>query len=217
MDFTGLSDDQLIELLRLALAEAVERGAATAAAAQNIGLDASEELRVKQAAAAAEAARQAARAQAEAKAAAKREAEAKRQAKLWANKADLGQMVRDALGPGYQITVWQNQGETEKRVYIDRQGYSRDGSGVTKVSYFVTGNSRNPPGDLDVDCPSVLPRNLSEAGEARWHALSEPAGRDKLLRPIGEKAAADWHYVKFDCDQAVEFAERAKRKESENV
>jgi len=56
LDFSVLTDDQLLSLIRAALAEAVERGAAITAAAQSVYLDAAEKMEIARQAAEREAA-----------------------------------------------------------------------------------------------------------------------------------------------------------------
>ena len=55
MDFTPLTDDQLVELIRAACSEAVKRGAACAAAAQGAYLGEAEKAQIARDAAAREA------------------------------------------------------------------------------------------------------------------------------------------------------------------
>lgn len=183
-DFSPLTDDQLVELVRAACQEAVRRGMhvqrATEAAmlseaekariAQDAAERAAEELRRKEAERIAREAAEAVKRQAEAAQSAEA---AQKQQKLWAKKADLARMVADALGgEKATVTVWAKDGE--KRVYLDQgRGFERSGG---KVSYFATGNHRQAPGSLKLE----------------WKGLDEAK-----VRAACERAAKDWNSVKF--------------------
>lgn len=190
IDFTPLTDDQLVELVRGACQEAARRGMAVRSAVEaamlseaekaRIAADAAqraaEELRRKEAERIAREAAAKVKAQAEA---AERDEAAAKQQRLWAKKAELAQLVTDALGTDdVTVTVWAKDGE--KRVYLDQgDGWKKNGR---KVSFFVTGNHKQAPGSLEV----------------KW------AGADEAkTRAACERAAKDWNSVKFHAEQAL--------------
>lgn len=216
LDFSTLTDDQLIELIRLAAAEAVERGQAIATAAKNAGLSEAEKARIDQEAYVAEVqllrnmqaervAELARRRAQEEVGRVQQEKEAAEVAKLWKLKGELGQRVVDLLGYGYQLTVW-NRG-ADKRVYIDRVRTHSDQIGVKKVSYFHTGNSYNPPGTIDVDRFRIANAEvLSAAARARFDRFNEEG--NEILRPLLEYACENWAALKdLDCDSAANYLE----------
>jgi len=188
IDFSILSDDQLVELVRAACGEAVDRGAAVEAAARAAMLTQAERAQIARGAAEREAervrreeadrvARQAAAAVREQAEAALRQAETEKQQKLWAKKKQLAQMVETTLGTGWKLNVWQRDGD--KRVYLDGVVSTR------KLCLYVTGNVYNPPGKLTQE------------------NFKLPATRLAEVRAILEKAARDWNTVGFECTDAL--------------
>lgn len=185
LDFSVLTDDQLIELIRAALEEAVRRGDVTRAAAQSVMLDEAERARIAGEAARAEAERirrdeerriaeeAAERVRQDLLARQRAEAKAK-QDRLWTLKSYLGRMVTSTLGSKWALTVWERDGE--RRVYLDKLTYG-------KVSYFHTGNHRNKPGNL-----------VLEGVDGKYR---------EELRVICQEAARLFSSAKFDCDQAA--------------
>lgn len=148
IDLSDLSDDQLVELARAVAIEIARRDPAVDAAARSAVLDEAEKLRVAQRAAEAEAARLRAREReriAEQAAAKVRREAAARDADSdphgWRVNKALARMVVDQLGSGWSCTVWSRQ--DERRVYLDRY--------PAKVSYYVTGDFRHPPGQLKTE------------------------------------------------------------------
>lgn len=190
MDFSTLTNDQLVTLVKAALDECAARGAAVAAAAQSAMLDASEKAQIAQEAARREAeklkaaeaeriARQAAedvRRQASQQA---RTAEQEKQNRQWGLQKTLAQMVIEVLGAGWNLNVWQK--DTEKRVYLDR-GTGRSATG--RVEYYHTGNSSKPPKTLK--CVEGVNKDARP-----------------LVQQIVEKACKDWNSMRMDCDQAA--------------
>jgi hypothetical protein len=188
IDFSGLTDDQLVELVHAACAEAVERGSAVEAAARAAMLSQAERAEILRNAAEREAERireeerrrlerqaaEAVRAQAEEEA---RRTATEKEEKLWAAKKKIAQMVVHSLGKGITLTVWQRDGE--KRVYLDWENNNR------KISYFATGNQWQAPNSLK--------------GE-NWKPSKE---QWKEIRYLVEAAAKGWNTVKIDCDQAM--------------
>jgi len=150
VDFSGLDNDQLLQLIQAAMTEAVNRGRAMAYAANTIYENAAEELHVKAEAAAAEAERQEQlrqermRKDAEAEAAAdrqKKEIEANQ--RRWAKK----RAIFDSLlchhlfeeercdGTNFSVKIWSR--DTDVRVYIQSSDFD--------ICYYQTGNRYNPP------------------------------------------------------------------------
>jgi len=128
MNFDGLSDDQLVALIRAACAEAVRRGEAVKAAAENAALSEAEKaqaardaarseterLRRKETERLAAVAAQKVRSATEADAL---KAEGEKQQKLWGKRKGLAQIVVAVLGDGWSLKVWKR--ENEQRVYLD--------------------------------------------------------------------------------------------------
>lgn len=144
MDLSALTDDQLVELMRLALAEAARRTPAVQAAMDAARLDAEEATRIAQEAAdreaailraeaRAKAAKDAARAVREAEATRNAEAEATRNANKAAQREarerDLLQRAADLLGmhPA-EISMYMIPGREKQRIVINEGNdrYDRD-------------------------------------------------------------------------------------------
>lgn len=194
LDFSGLSNDQLIQLIRAACAEAVNRGAATAAAAQDAYLSEVERARVAQAATLLETERlrgeEAARVAREAADKLRRQAERQRvedaaaaETKLWARRKGIAAAI-DATGydvKGDQLVVWLS-GANEKRVFLQTKGYG----GATYVTYYVTGNSHHAPG-------SYTFRSGMDASLKRD------------LKPVLKAIAEEWNEIKVDLQEAMRW------------
>lgn len=199
MDFSPLTDDQLVELIRAACAEAVNRNQAVAGAARAAMLSEAERAQVAWHAAAAEAdrikqdeARRVAEAAAEevrrqAEARATAEAQQK-QNKLWGEKKAIAQLVAGTLGPGWNLTVWRKNGD--RRVYLD-YGDGGYGSRNPKWCLYVTGNQFERPGKLTVE------RHQDVFGKGHWKTVIEE------VRIICERAAAEWQELRLDVDEAL--------------
>lgn len=154
MDFSNISDDQLLQLIQAAMKEAAKRGGAIAYAANRVMLDAETELRIKT-----EAARRAAeednrkqveqvKKQTEAELQKfRQEEERQKQADLWARKAAvIAALVEDPLfqkDGNFQVNVWERSGDL--RVYLQELGKGRGG---WEVAYYRTGNHSYPPGTV---------------------------------------------------------------------
>lgn len=181
MDFSQLDNDQLLQLIQAAWAEAVNRGAAMAYAAQQTQDDAAEALRIKAEAAAAEAARKEAlraekiRKQAEAEVAAdRRQKEAEENKMRWAKKrAIFDSLLCHPLfedernnGTEFSVNIWSR--DTDVRVYIQA---GRSGS-IFDICYYQTGNRYNPPGAVTGVQSEDDAADLADWCEAllkRWH------------------------------------------------
>lgn len=192
LDFSQLTDDQLIALIRGACADAVRRGTAVAAAAQDAYLSEVDRARIAREAAEREADRlkreEAERVAREAAETVRRKAEqqktaeaAAKEAQLWARRKGIAQALVD-VGydvAGDQVVVWIKPGGVEKRVFLQKKGYG----GTTYATLYVTGNPKHRP-------DSVVTVGLG------------PSLRAKVA-PVLRAIARDWHQLKVDLDEAV--------------
>jgi multidrug efflux pump subunit AcrA (membrane-fusion protein) len=185
LDFSLLTDDQLIDLIRTACMEAARRGTATQLAAEAAMLDEAEKARIARAAAeraqaelareeAARIAREAAdkvRAQADA---AKRREEEEQIAKNWEYKDHIGAQLSAILKPkgSYQLKVWLRG--ADKRIYIGG-GYKDN-----IVEYYHTGNKYEKPRTIHITSFNL---HLSKAD------LSEAKAQ---LLPVLESICTQW-------------------------
>ena len=160
MDFSNITDDQLLQLIKAVMAEAVCRGVAIAKAASDIHEDAAEELRIKAEVAAKYAQEKEEqrlreierKAEAEAEAE-KRQKEQEKIAKSWAHKsaviaAFISEMRKlaprwaDQMEKGFDMNLWGRGSDV--RLYI--QEGTRDG---WEVIVYLGGNQYNPPGAIE--------------------------------------------------------------------
>jgi hypothetical protein len=142
MDFSSLDNDQLLELIRGAMAEAVDRGMQKIA--EQFYLEAQEEARaqVKLAAEAAQAAASAG--------AAKQKAVLQRNAEIWASKAAVLHALK--AHPLFKedeelfLNIWQagNDGTGEVRVYL-KGPETRPREHEWEIVFHYTGNNYSPP------------------------------------------------------------------------
>jgi hypothetical protein len=160
LDFSILTDDQLVELIRAGLQDAVRRGHAVEAAVRAAGLDEAEKARIAKEAADREARRiheeETRRIAAEAAAKVRREAEAgATQAKqdaqkaLWAKKDALARKARAIFSDftfqnKWEVKIWKNDSTKEVRVFFE---FDYDSKIAT---YYHTGNGRTKPGTVEV-------------------------------------------------------------------
>lgn len=159
MDFSGLDNEQLLLLLKAAMAEAAERGLAMQRAASEAVMDAQELARIKAEATekaqvrAAELERQRiveqAQRQAEASINQQRvQTEAEKIAAGWSKrKAIAVALQRWGMTEDWQINLWSRGADA--RVYVEGGG-SATAYGW-KMCLYITGNAYNPPGALDID------------------------------------------------------------------
>lgn len=194
LDFSALTDEQLVALIAAACRAAVDRGAATEAAARDAFLSAKERAAVAGAAAAREAERlrqeearrvadeAAARVRQQASSAAISDAET-RERNLWARRKGIAQAV--AALPwsvkGDSIVVWLSASK-EKRVFFQENKFS----GHTYATLYVTGNQRKAPGTVEV----------SGINKER---TAVRAGIPAILRAV----ARDWNGIKVDLEAAL--------------
>lgn len=199
MDFSILTNDQLVELIRAACAEAGSRGNAVEAAARAAMLSEAEKVQIAREAAEreaeklrqAEAARIARDAAEQVRRQSTQEQETSaqdKQRRQWGMQKTLAEMARRLFGAGITLTVWNKDGD--KRVYLDREvsASRRSSSSQVRVEYYLTGNRYNPPGTLKISGSDV-------AGTDEEKALA-------LI--LVQKAAKEWNSLgKMDCDQAA--------------
>lgn len=150
MDFTLVSDDQLLQLLKLAMAEALERGGAVRVAAQQEVLDTQERAQIEREVAEKlrlekeERERRRIKEEAEAKF---RAEENKKQAAAtettWACKAAIAQAMKEWGYKGkFELNIWSRG--ADRRVY-----FQLDRKGTWKFCLYLTGNSTHPPMDFE--------------------------------------------------------------------
>jgi hypothetical protein len=193
LDFSDLTDDQLVQLIRAACAEAVNRGAACAKAAHGVYLDAVEQARVAHAAAEREADRlrqaEVERIARETSERMRRDADRKKideaaesEAKRWARHKGIAMALEAAGYPveGDSLTVWLS-GSNEKRVFLQQGGYG----GATFATLYVTGNKRHPPGSIEWS-----PRVVKEYRPGVAAVLAAVAKEWNTLKVDLEKALA---------------------------
>lgn len=195
LDFSPLTDDQLIQLIRAACAEVGRRGAACAMAAQAVYLDEVERARVAREAAEREAERlrqaDAERIAREAADKVRREAERQKvvdaaasEAKLWARRKGIAQAIA-ATGydvKGDQVVVWLS-GTKEKRVFLQERGHG----GVTYATFYATGNGRHVPGSFEFR--AGMTPSLKEA-----------------LKPVLCAIAKEWNAFRVDLEEALSWS-----------
>jgi hypothetical protein len=148
LDFSTLTDDQLVGLIREALQEVVRRGPAVEAAARAAGLDEAEKAKVAAAAAQAEARRlrdEEARRVAEEAAAKVRQEADEHKADAERDKAailrGIAREARSLFGsdqPEFTVALWEKPGD--RRIYIGH-GYNSNW-----VEYHHDGDHRTAPG-----------------------------------------------------------------------
>jgi hypothetical protein len=162
LDFSSLTDDQLVDLIRAALQEAVARGGAVEAAVRAAGLDEAEKARIAKDAAE-QAARQireeeAARIAREAAERTRREAESRKTNDAAARLRAIAVEARSLFGSdqdNFKVEVWDRAGD--RRVYIGH-GHSENW-----IEYYHTGNHRFGPQTLKItakSCASDLAKHL---------------------------------------------------------
>jgi hypothetical protein len=191
LDFSALTDDQLVELIKLSVAEAQQRNDATFRAAQSIGLDAAERQRIRQAAIEAEAVQALAQERAREREQAAQEAKRLSEVERWQKRGELARPFVEALGKGWHLNVWEG---SDKRVYVE-QGEGRNSR--AKLCYYVTGNGKNPPGTIETEgVMSYLKLDREELEELKVR-----------LRPMLEQAACWSAGLRLDLDKAVVFLE----------
>lgn len=173
MDFSKLTNDQLVELVRALCYEAAQRGWATQQATQAAMLNEAEKARIAADAAAREAERlreaEAKRVATEAAARVRREAEAAmsqaeaaRRLNRDQQRAALAEAVYTVLDEDCTINLWSSRERpgTDRRVYFDEgDGFVRRG---WKICVHVDGSSRVRPGTVEVPRDNLKPSSAME-------------------------------------------------------
>jgi len=137
LDFTEIQDDQFVELISAALAEAASRTQAVRMATKRCFLDEAEKAQIAQDAIAHEA-ENIRRAEAEKARAGKTES-------AWEKKNALIARVHELFGTeSFVLTVWN---KTDKRIYLRR---SKAKFGNNCVEFFCEGNTKTRPGTLQM-------------------------------------------------------------------
>jgi hypothetical protein len=154
IDFSGLSDEQLLQLLTEAMAEAMNRGEVVRLAAQDAVLSTEEKLQIQQRVAA----QYAERKLQEERQRVEREAEEKHKAKelkqqaektetLWSARAAIVAAIRQWGYDGdFEINIWSSG--ADRRVYFQKTVSSgrRGFTAEWKFCLYVTGNNYQAPG-----------------------------------------------------------------------
>jgi hypothetical protein len=192
MDFSSLDNEQLLTLLKAAMAAASERGLAMQKAATDAVLDAQEIARIKAEALQKEQQRAAEQKRQQVEEQARQEAKAKvaqTEIKTEAQKVKASWESRKAIGVAlekwgvtedWQINVWSRGADV--RVYVDGGG---ERVYDWKMCLYITGNSYHPPGEMTIegtnhistDSPLAdkanrqLFKQFLEAVNDRWRSL----------------------------------------------
>jgi len=204
LDFSVLSDDQLLQLIQAAMNEAIARGTTVAYAAQSEFIDAKERARIEAEAIAkaqVEAAkRERERVVAEAEAKAKKQAEAKveqqyatEQQRIWGKQKALHLALKEwGVTEDHAINVWSRGGD--KRVYF-QQDTARHG---WKFCYYITGNNYHAPGELEYEY-------LGAASDERIKNISKSENQSdfKALERFLEEVGKKWNSLKSSSDSAL--------------
>lgn len=209
LDFSGLTDDQLVSLIRAALQEAAHRTLACKVAAEAVVFDEAAKARIAQEAAVREVerlkreeaeriAREAAEKLRLEKEAAEKAAQQKKIDSIWQGKDEMCRRVHELLHShtDYLVTVWNKK---DKRVYI-RTSTAKFGN--NSVEYFHEGNANTRPGHLTLK------------GEHEPH-------RAEILQ-FCQDLCKRWNAVEHLCEASPEASEEtchhpkcvAKRKEA---
>lgn len=192
LDFTPLSDDQLIDLIRSACQEAARRGNETRFAAESVALDEATKAKIAREAAekaAADLHKDEARRIAESAAAkvkadaerAERDAQAAKIAQTWEYKEEMGAKISAIIKPTRkcELKVWSKG--ADKRIYIGG-GYNDN-----DVTYYHTGNHKEKPKTLQIGVSRDLALTKEEIADAKaallpvlvsicdkWNAITIP-------------------------------------------
>lgn len=189
IDFSGLTDDQFVALARALCAEAVKRGGGVECAVRDSVLSEAERARVAERAAEIEAerlrAKEAERVAAEAAAKVRRAAEqqeikdaAASERHMWGRKKGIALEVARLLPgeKGLRLHVWMSA-DKERRVFLGH-GFDKN-----RVTFFSTGNHRQPPGSIQANKDLVPVKKQFAA----------------LLSAV----AREWNKLQFEIDSAL--------------
>ncbi|KJH69627.1 hypothetical protein [Aliterella atlantica] len=156
MDFSTLNDDQLLQLLKLAMAEALKRGGAVRVAAEQevvsaqekaeIEREVAEKLRLEKEARERERIKQAAETRFRQE---ENQKKAAATSSKWSKKSAIAWALKEWGYEGkFELNIWSNG--ADRRVY-----FQQDCQGTWKWCLYLTGNRYHPPMELEgegVDC-----------------------------------------------------------------
>ena len=162
--FETMSNEELLEAISDAMAEARRRRISHAAERAAFGITRKEIQKRREQA--------------------KEQAYREKQIKNWTKKRELALLIQEALGKEWSLNVWNKD---DKRVYID-------GLGRRKIIYYCEGNYYNPPGKLEAqqikltkEQKEILLRACRKADED-WQSTRfsvDEAAAWKAPRPLG--------------------------------
>lgn len=229
MDFSKLTNDQLVELVRSLCYEAVQRGQAVEQAVQAVMLSEAEKAQIAAQAAAREAQRlreaEAERIAREAAEKVRRETEAQRSQAEKEERhrkdrriAAFCEAVYRVLGEHCTINLWapKEQPALDNRLYIDGLSYPR-----SKICIYIDGNRKARPGSIEgrINSTPAVPAlvELAKLAKAQWNPGLRAdtkiyVGRDDLQRGGEYQAQYEPLLDAFDAaSKAAEEAAEAKR------
>lgn len=186
LDFSVLTDDQLVELIREACRAAVERGNGCARAAESAYLSEAERVRIAREATerelAARKAEEADRIARQATEAVKYDLAAQEQKRKWEKKKQISDRLNELVDSSstLELHVWSNN-SGEKRVYVSVNG--RKHWNDNEIEYYHTGNAKNPP----------------KSAKFSSKLLAEGHTKAELLEFLGNVADA-WTNLKLTCN-----------------
>ena len=186
LDFSSLTDDQLVELIREACRAAVARGNGCARAAESAYLSEAERIRIAREATerelAARKAEEADRIAHQAANAVKFDLATEEQKRKWEEKKKISDRLNELVQSDdtLELHVWSND-RGEKRIYVSVSGRKRWND--NEIEYYHTGNAKNPPKSVKVS--SKL--------------LADGHTREELLNFLGA-VAERWINLRLTCN-----------------
>jgi len=199
LDFTILTDEQLLQLLEGCMRETLNRGTEMTAAAREIMLSEKEKAEIAAQATqrakerlmreeAERIAREAEQREWEKARAAEEAAQQEKVKNAWLKEKALGEELSALLGiDDLYVTVWDNK---DKRVYLQRDRFFGDEIGCL----YVTGNSKNPPGDF----PTKSLKKYLPEGKDFEEFQSE-------VKAVLMKYSHGWRHGKFEIPKALKY------------
>lgn len=204
MDFSELTDDQLLQLVKAAMQEAIRRGSAVYRAATDSVIDAKEKARIeadayfraKESLAQQERDRiaQAAAKKAEQEVKAQKQQEyANDQARIWGKQKAMHQALFEwGIEEPHTINVWSRGGD--KRVYFE------SGKGPRyyewKICLYLTGNAYHPPGELSVETERGKTELITKVANCTTH-------EHKQLKEFLSLVANNWNTINSNSTPAM--------------
>jgi hypothetical protein len=197
LDFSSLTDDQLVELIRSALQEAVRRGSAVEAAVRSAGLDEAEKARIAKEAAEREARKlheeEARRIADEAAAKVRRDAERAKEQEAIDGRAKIREIAvraREIWGsgwPDFVVQVWDRKGD--RRVFVQGDFDSKF------TTYYHTGNERIAPGTLSEESKWPAERLAEHLGIAVDEARAQ-------IKEFCVRLCEEWKQIKLEVTES---------------